>query len=142
MIILAPHVPSTMLRAVVGLLGFLTALFPDRILDVFEAVAIENPDESATKSWVRSAIRAEGIGVTLASVAGGRPFARMMDVTGVFGVVVLLFPRLYREFAINLLYEHPDEVEWNRRFTDGVRVIGALYVLMALRAFTRRRAGE
>lgn len=133
---------ENMLRAVVGLLGLLTALFPDRIIDIFEAVAIENPDESATESWVRSAIRAEGIGVTLASLTGGRAYHRMMDLTGTFGAVVLLFPRLYRRFALTLLYEHPDEVEWNHRFTDCVRIIGAFYVLFAVRAFLKRRASN
>lgn len=128
-----------MLRVVVGLLGIITALFPDKILDVFEAVAIENPDESATKSWVRSGIQAEGIVVTIASLIGGRAYARMMDLTGMFGAVILLFPRLYRRFAITLLYEHPDEVEWNHRFTDGVRIIGALYVVFAIRALIKRR---
>lgn len=131
-----------MLRAVVGILGVLTALFPDRILDVFETVAIENPDESATKSWVRSGIRVEGLVVTIASIIGGRVYGRMMAFTGMFGAIVLLFPRLYRRFAITLLYEHPDKVEWNHRFTDGVRIIGALYVLFALRAFIKRRASE
>jgi len=32
-----------MFRAVIGVLRILTVLVPDRILDVFEAVAVENP---------------------------------------------------------------------------------------------------
>ncbi|QFU84789.1 hypothetical protein [Natronorubrum aibiense] len=131
-----------MLRAVIGVLGILAVLVPDRILEIFEAAAIENPNECATKPWIRSGIRAEGIVVTIASLVGGRTYARMMDLTGVFGAVILLFPQLYRRFAINLLYEHPDEVEWNHQFTDGVRIIGALYVFFAVRAFTKRRANK
>jgi len=119
-----------MFRAVIGVLGILTVLVPDRILDVFEAVAVENPDECPTKPGVRSGIRAEGIVVTIASLAGGRAYARMMDLTGAFGAVVLLFPQLYRRFAITVLYEDPDKVEWNPRFTNGVRIVGALYVLL------------
>jgi len=38
-----------MFRAVIGVLRILTVLVPDRILDVFEAVAVENPDECPTK---------------------------------------------------------------------------------------------
>lgn len=129
-----------MLRVVVGLLGLLTTLFPDRILDVFEAVSIENPDESVTKSWVSSVIRAEGVGLTLASLTGGRAYHRLMDLTGIFGAIVILFPRAYRRFAIALLYEDPAEVEWNYQFTDAVRIIGALYVLFAVRTFIKPRA--
>lgn len=128
-----------MLRAVVCVLGIFTALFPDRILDVFETVAIENPDEATTKSRIESGIRAEGIVVTIATLVGGRAYARMMDLTGVFDAIFLLFPYQYRRFALMLLYEQPDEVEWNHRFTDGVRILGALYVLFAIRAFLKRR---
>ena len=48
-----------MLRAFVGALGIVTGLFPDRILDVFETVAIENPDEATTKSWIVSGMQTE-----------------------------------------------------------------------------------
>jgi hypothetical protein len=129
-----------MLRAVVGVLGIATVLFPDRILDVFETVAIENPDEATTKSWIESGIRTEGIVVTIVTLVGGRAYARMVDLTGVFGAIVLLSPRQYRRFALTLLYEHPDEVAWNHRFTDGIRIIGALYVLFAIRSFLKRRS--
>ncbi|WP_394740885.1 hypothetical protein [Natronococcus roseus] len=57
--------------------------------------------------------------VTLASLTGGRAYARLMDLTGLFGAVVVLFPQLYRRFVLGFLYEHPEEVEWNPRFTDG-----------------------
>jgi len=35
-----------MLRQFLGALGVLTALVPDRIIDVFEAIAVENPEEN------------------------------------------------------------------------------------------------
>lgn len=57
----------------------------------------------------------------------------MMNLTGVSGAIILLFPQLYRKFATNLLYEHPN---W---FTAGVRLIGAIYVLLAVGAFRKRR---
>lgn len=131
-----------MARTFVGLLGILTALFPDKVIDVFEDVAVANPDECTIKPLIRSGIRAEGVVVTAASLIGGRTYARMMNLTGLFGVVVLLFPRLYREFATTLLYEEPDGVEWNDRFTDGMRLIGAVCVLLAVGAFRCRRVDD
>lgn len=128
-----------MFRAVVGILGVVTTLFPERIIDVFEGVAIDNPGESVTKPWTGAWIRAEGIVVTIVSLVGGRAFHRMTDLMGVFGVIVLTFPRLYHRFASAFLYENPDEIDWNSRFTSSVRIIGALYVLLAIRAFTKRR---
>lgn len=129
-----------MIRTFIGLLGVLTTLVPDRMLDVFEAVAIENPGECTPRPWIGSAIRAEGVLVTVASLLGGRAYAWMMNLTGAFGAVVLLVPQLYREFAKALVYENPEAVEWNEQFTDGVRIIGVVYVLLAVRAFKKRRA--
>ncbi len=49
-----------MIRLVTGVFGALTALFPDRILDGFEAVALDNPGNQEIRPWVRSGIRTEG----------------------------------------------------------------------------------
>ncbi|MEF8807634.1 hypothetical protein [Natronomonas sp.] len=128
-----------MIRLLVGLLGVLTVLVPDRILGVFERLAVENPDESTIKPWVGPAMRAEGVGIAVASLAGGKAYAWMMNLTGVFGGVVLIFPDLYPRLAATFLYEQPEQVEWHDRFTTGIRLIGAFYVFMAARAFIRRR---
>lgn len=131
-----------MMRPFIGLLGILAALFPDRVIDVFEAVAMENPTESTIKSWIPSGIRIEGILVTVASLIDGRAYAWMMNLTGVFGGIVLLDPQLYSKFATVLLYEDPDDVFWNDQFTTGVRIIGIVYVLLAVKAFKNRRANN
>lgn len=131
-----------MVRPLIGLLGVLSALLPDRIIDVYEAALIESPGESPTKSWISSGIRIEGVLVAGASLIGGRAYAWMMNLTGVFGVVLLLSPRLYREFATELLYEEPERVTWHEQFTTILRVIGFVYVFFAARAFNQRRDGE
>lgn len=56
----------------------------------------------------------------------------MMNLTVAFGAIIFSFPHLYRRLAATLLYEKPDEVEWNNQFTAGIRIIGALYVLLAV----------
>ena len=128
-----------MARRLLGVLGVLAAVLPDRMVDVFETVAIENPEECTTRPWVRPGIRLEGVAIVVASVVGGRAYAWLMNLAGVFGAVVVLFPQVYREVAVPLLYENPGEVEWNDRATDGVRVIGVVYVLVARRAARKRR---
>jgi hypothetical protein len=129
-------------RTLIGFLGALAALFPNGMIDVFEGLAVENPEECTRTQWIGSGIRAEGLVVAAASLIGGRPYARMMDLTGLFGIVVLLFPRLYRELAGALLYEEPDAVEWDDRLDGRVRLIGVLYVLLAVGAFGRRRGAD
>lgn len=131
-----------MFRPLVGLLGAVSALFPDRILGLFEGIAIENPDDTVVGAWITSGIRVEGIVVALASLAGGRAYAWMMNLTGAFGVLLLLAPRLYRTFATRVLYESPDDVEWNDRFTTGLRAIGFGYLAMAVLEYAKRRAED
>ncbi|AZQ16031.1 hypothetical protein [Halorubrum sp. PV6] len=129
-----------MLRQFLCALGVLTALIPDQIVDVFEAIAIENPEQNTVHSWFGPLIRAEGVVITLAALRDGRLYAWLLNVTGIVGAVLLFVPRLYEQMAGPLVYEDPESVEWNEHLTDGVRVIGAVYVLLAL-LDRRRRMG-
>ena len=126
-----------MLRQFLGALGVLTALIPDRIVDVFEAIAVENPEENTVHSWFSPLIRVEGVVITLAALRDSRLYAWLMNVTGIVGAVLVFIPGLYERIAGLLVYENPESVEWNEHLTDGVRVIGAVYVLLAL--LDRRR---
>lgn len=128
-----------MIRVAFGILGILTWLFPDRILDLFEALAIENPQETHHRDWIATGVRAEGITVAAVSLIGGRAFAWMLNLMGVFGAIVLLAPRLYRIFATRLLYSNPDDVEWNDSFRTVLRAIGVFYVIVAVLALHNRR---
>jgi len=129
-----------MLRQFLGALGVLTTLVPDRIVDVFEAIAVENPEENTVHSWFSPLIRVEGVVIALAALRGGRLYAWLMNVSGIFGAVLLFLPRLYEQIAGPLVYEDPESVKWNEHLTGGVRVIGAVYVLLAL--LDRRRRHE
>lgn len=128
-----------MLRMLIGVLGGVTALVPDEIAGIFEKFAIANPGEGTLRTWVNQAIRSEGILIAVVSLLGGRSYVWMMNLTGVFGAIVLVFPDLYRRFATTLLYEHPDSIEWNERFTTGIRVIGAVYVFLATKTYRDHR---
>ncbi|MGM0449088.1 MAG: hypothetical protein ACQERM_12715, partial [Methanobacteriota archaeon] len=65
---------SRMLRQFLGVLGVLTTLVPDRIVDVFEAIAVENPEENTVHSWFSPLIRAEGSAITLAARSAAAAF--------------------------------------------------------------------
>lgn len=62
---------TIMIRAVIGVLGTVTALFPREIIAFFERIAIEQPETAVMKSSSVSAIRAEGIIILIVSLAGG-----------------------------------------------------------------------
>ena len=127
-----------MARTLIGVLGVIAVLLPDRMVHMFEAAAIKNPEECTTKPWLNSAIRAEGAIITGAALTGGKPYQWIMDITGVFGGIILFFPNLYRRIATALVYENPEDVEWNDQFAQWVRVIGILYIILAIRELKDR----
>ncbi len=131
-----------MIRAVVGILGVVTALVPEGTVDAFERVAIERRGESSRNPWLVSAIRGEGILVAVVSLIGGRAYAWTMTLTGVFGAVVALAPGPYRAVATRVVYDDPDAVAWRERFDVVVRLLGVLYVLLSVREWRKRRAAE
>ncbi|AAV44606.1 unknown (plasmid) [Haloarcula marismortui ATCC 43049] len=136
-----PVVQYRMIRTLVGVLGALSALFPDKIVSLFEKLAIANRSGGTVRGWVRPAIRSEGVLIAAISLLNGRAYAWLMNLTGVFGAIVFLFPDLYRRFATTFLYERPESVEWNERFRSGIRAIGALYVFLAAKTYLERHNG-
>lgn len=129
-----------MIRHLLGAIGLLTALVPDRIVALFEAIAVKNPDEGAVHSWFTHLLRVEGGVIVLATRRDGRLYAWLMTLTGLLGAVLVLVPGLYERIAGPLVYENPASVEWNDHLSDGVRAIGAVYVVLAI--MNRRRRTE
>jgi hypothetical protein len=127
-----------MIRTLMGVLGAISALVPDKIVKLFEKLAIANPSEGTVRGWVGPAIRSEGVLIAAISLLNGRAYAWLMNLTGVFGAIVFLFPDLYRRFATAFLYERPESIEWNERFSSAVRAIGALYVFLAAKTYRER----
>lgn len=123
-----------MSRLLFGPLGLAMALAPQPILEFFESVALEEPEEASAKPWIVPAMRAEGAGYALVSLVGGRPYAWLMNLVGAIGALIVAFPRQYLAFGTELAYEDPEGVEWRDEFVTVVRVMGALLVVLAIRA--------
>ncbi|MEZ3163275.1 hypothetical protein ABNG03_00110 [Halorubrum sp. RMP-47] len=131
-----------MIRAVVGALGELTVLAPDRIVAAFERVAVENLDDVEPRRGTRPTLRAEGAAVVALALIGGRVYALAMYVTGAFGTVLLVVPPAYRAIAGRILYEDPDAVEWKPGFDTFLRLVSAAYALLGVRELRRDRDTE
>ena len=129
-----------MIRALLGLVGIVLTLVPGRVIVLYEVVAIENPDECAPKGWVAPAIRAEGIGLAILALSGGRAYTTFMKFVGAVGVVAFFVPRQYASFGFGIAWNRSDSIEWKSGFFQGVRVAGAFSVLLAHRALEESRS--
>ena len=87
---------------------------------------------------MNSAIRTEGAIITGAALTGGKPYRWIMTITGAFGGIILFFPDLYRRIATTLVYENSEDVEWDDQFIKWVRVIGIVYIILAIRTLSNR----
>ncbi|ARS90671.1 hypothetical protein [Natrarchaeobaculum aegyptiacum] len=131
-----------MSRLLFGPLGLAIALAPEPILEAFESVALEEPEEASAKPWIVPAMRAEGVGYALVSLVGGRPYSGLMTLVGAVGAIVAAFPRQYLAFGTELAYEDPETVEWRDGFVTAVRIIGAVLVVLAIRTRLSRDEAE
>jgi hypothetical protein len=131
-----------MSRALFGVLGALVAVIPDRVIQIYETIAFENPEEATPKGYLRPAVRAEGVVYVLVALLDGRAYDRLMDVVGVFGALALCFPRRYLETGGRLVYEDADTLEWREEFVTVTRVLGAVFLGLSTRACLNRLRDE
>ncbi|RQG94211.1 hypothetical protein [Natrarchaeobius chitinivorans] len=128
-----------MSRLLFGVLGVLIALVPRAVIETYEQIVFENPEECTAKPWLEPAVRAEGVVYALAGLVGGRSYGWVMNVAGVAGLLAALAPERYLEAGVSIAYDHSDDVAWNDGVVPAVRVIGVVAVVLTLRAIGQRR---
>ena len=131
-----------MIRPLLGLGGIVLALAPARVIEVYEHLAMENPDESTPKGWVAPAIRAEGVFLAILALTGGRAYAAVLKFVGAVGVAAFVCPRQYAEFGFGMAWDRSDSIEWKSGFFGVVRVLGVFSVFLAYLALRGQRTTE
>ncbi len=128
-----------MARLTLLAVGALLALVPDRILDLYEDLAVESPERPSRQPWLRSLVQAEGLVVTVFSLLGGRMWAWLLNLTGLTGAFAFLVPERYLSLGSKFAYERASSIDWADQAPTVVRVLGAISVFLAVRAFFQRR---
>ena len=123
-------------------LGIVMALFPDRVTDWYQRIAFENPEAAVGKSWLTSAVRAEGLVIALLGLVGGRGYAWLLNLMGLAGGVVVLFPKRYLDWGTGVAYKNHEAIEWAGWFPTVARGLGVLYVVESLRDYRRRHCTD
>ena len=131
-----------MARTLLAGLGILMALFPERVTDRYQRLAFENPEAAVGKGWLNSAVRAEGLVIALVSLVGGRGYGWLLNLMGIAGGIVLLFPKRYLDWGASVAYRNPEEIEWTGWVPTVARGLGVLYVVGSLREYKRRHCGD
>jgi hypothetical protein len=127
-----------MLRKVLTSITIVEALWPETLIDAAEEIALDNPDECELKSWVVPGARLEGLVFLVLMWRSNTSYSRFKKFLGVIGILALLYPRAYVDYATEVAYTDATTCEWKSWVYPGTRLIGLLYVSIALAELRKR----
>ncbi|QIO25285.1 hypothetical protein [Haloarcula sp. JP-L23] len=124
-----------MLRKVLTVVGAVEVLAPGTLLESAERIALENSGECDWRSWVVPSARLEGVIILWLVWRSEESYSAFKRFLGLIGLLALFFPRTYVEYGSDLAYTEPTSPEWKPWVYTGTRVVGLLYVIIALNEF-------
>jgi hypothetical protein len=119
-------------RGLIAALGLVELLIPGRFIEFFEGYALENPEECSLRPWVVPVARLEGLLVLVSTLRPGTLSGTFRSALGWHGLLAALSPQGYLDYWTPLIYEEPAGCEWKPWVVRATRVVGALYVLIAV----------
>jgi hypothetical protein len=121
-----------MLRLLLSAIGLTELLSPNTLIDRTEQLAFDNPDDCELRSWVVPGARIEGLLILVFMWRSDRSYSSLKQFLGVIGLLALVFPRAYVDYGSQLAYTDTSDCRWKPWVYVGTRLIGVLYVLIAL----------
>lgn len=121
-----------MLRTILTVIGVVELVRPAALIDRAEALALENPADCELRPWVRPAARVEGLLFLLLMWWNQRSYETFKRFLGIIGIIAVLSPRTYVDVGADLAYTDGSACEWKPWVYPMTRLVGLLYVLVAL----------
>lgn len=121
-----------MLRPVLSTIGLVEIVAPEALIEAAEGIALENPEECELRRWGLPGARLEGFLFLYLMWRSDTSYAAFKRFLGLFGISALLYPRTYTDYGSSFAYTDGSEPEWKGWVYPGTRVIGLLYVLIAI----------
>lgn len=120
--------------------GLLEFAAPEWIIPWGEQLAFENPGTGVLRPWTLPMARLEGLLFCWLAASGRARSPVIGKLLGVVGLPALLFPKTFLSGALGMAYENPDDIEVKPWVVPFTRVLGAVYLAVAL--FSRRATGS
>jgi hypothetical protein len=121
-----------MYRTVFSIIGGVMLLVPRQVIEYFEALAFENPEDARLRRWTTPLARLEGLVFLLWKRDGGSDL--LPAVLGVFGTAAALAPRRYLRWGLGMAYKNESDLRLRSGMVAVTRVLGLLYLALAVRA--------
>ncbi|WP_129113691.1 hypothetical protein [Halegenticoccus tardaugens] len=127
-----------MFRTLLTLIGILDILSPEKLIHAAERIALENPDECRMESWVVPVARAEGVVYLFLAWRSDASYSAFKKFLGIVGLVAVLYPRRFTDYSARIAYVDAERCSWRPWVYPGTRLVGLLYVLLALNELRKR----
>ncbi|MFC6719688.1 hypothetical protein ACFQGT_13125 [Natrialbaceae archaeon GCM10025810] len=125
-----------MLRTLLLGLSALHVVAPRAIVDRAERIAFANPTTGRLRPWTLATARLEGLlfcWLLLRRPGGDRSAGgALRSATALLGAAMALAPRSALEFGLRIAYENPENLEVRSWVGPATRLIGAVYLAVAL----------
>lgn len=121
-----------MLRRILTVIGIIELVAPETLIDTAEQLALDNPDDCELQSWIVPGARVEGAVFLFLMWRSDTSYATFKKFLGLIGMFALMYPRVYIDYSATLAYTDADNCQWKPWVYIGTRIIGLLYVLIAL----------
>lgn len=131
-----------MLRKLLTTICTIEVLSPNVLIRNAERLALENPEDCDVRSWVAPVARLEGVVFLILMWRSDASYSTFKKFLGVIGLLALLYPRAYVDYGTKMAYTSASTPEWRPWVYTGTRVIGVLYLLVALTEILSRSTSE
>lgn len=119
-------------RGLLAAVALVELLYPERLIESGERLALDNPEECSLRSWVVLVARLEALLFLVALACPNTFSGPLRSALGWNGLLAALSPAGYLKYWTALVYEDADRCEWKPWVVPATRTIGVLYVLIAL----------
>lgn len=120
------------IRPLLVCFGVLEIVVPERIVDLGERVALENPGAGELRRSTLPIARLEGVAFLRLVLRDDRPPAGVARLFGLLGIPAALAPRRFAGFGLWMAYENADELRVKPWVVRAIRALGASYLALAL----------
>ncbi|MFC7070485.1 hypothetical protein [Halobaculum lipolyticum] len=128
-----------MLRKVFTAICTVEVVAPEALIEGAEQIALDNPDECELRPWVIPGARVEGLILLALLWYSDGSYSLFKRFLGLLGLLVFAFPRAYVDYGDRLAYTTESTPEWKPWVYRGTRLVGAVYLLIAINELRRAR---
>lgn len=101
-----------MFRRFLAFIGLIEVLYPEKLIDTFERIALDNLDECELKSWAGFCTRLEGVIYLFLAWRGETSYSAFKVVPSGIGLLALVYPRRFIDISAAVGYADAEAFEW------------------------------